>query len=140
MASADLELCYMTASEALARFRSKALSPVELMEAVIARIEAVNPELNAFTYTFFDRALDQAREAEARYAHAGGEARPLEGIPVAIKDFHPVEGEITTLGSKIFEHNRPERTAPPGFVAWIACGICTSSARRELARRRSLRI
>ena len=112
MATADLELCYMTASEALARFRAKSLSPVELMEAVIARIEAINPELNAFTYTFFDRALDQSRGAEARYASGGDEARPLDGVPVAIKDFHPVEGEITTLGSKIFEHNRPTHTAP----------------------------
>lgn len=112
MASVDLELCYMTASEALAKFRARALSPVELVEALIARAEAVNPQLNAFTYTFFERALDQARQAEARYANSDGRPRALEGIPVAIKDFHPVEGEITTLGSKIFEHNRPEHTAP----------------------------
>ena len=50
MASDDL--CYMTATEAIGRFRAKTLSPVELMSAVIARSEAVNPKVNAYTYTF----------------------------------------------------------------------------------------
>src|SRR5262245_3781503 len=109
---ADLELCYLTATEALRRFRNKQLSPVELMRAVIARTEEVNPKLNAVTYKFFDRALDQAKEAEAKYARSDGRLRPLEGVPVAIKDFHPVKGEITTFGSKIFEGFRPEYTAP----------------------------
>ncbi|MDP6430533.1 MAG: amidase [Rhodospirillales bacterium] len=104
------DLCYLSAGEALARFSARTLSPVELMQAVVARSEAVNPKLNAFTYTFFELALAQARAAEERYAK--GEARALEGLPLAIKDFHAVAGEITTLGSKIFEHNRPERTAP----------------------------
>ena len=104
------ELCYLSAGEALARFAAKTLSPVELMQAVVARCEEVNPKLNAFTYTFFERALAQAHEAEKKYAK--GEARALEGLPLAVKDFHSVAGEITTLGSKIFEHNRPERTAP----------------------------
>ena len=60
----DLDLCYMSAGEALAAFRAKSLSPVELMRAVIARSESVNPRLNAFTYTFFERALEQAGAAE----------------------------------------------------------------------------
>ena len=106
----DLDLCYLSAGEALAAFRAKSLSPVELMGAVVARCEAVNPRLNAFTYTFFERALEQSKTAEKRYAD--GAARALEGLPLAIKDFHAVAGEITTLGSKIFEHNRPERSAP----------------------------
>lgn len=106
----ELDLCYLSAGEALAAFRAKSLSPVELMQAVIARSESVNPRLNAFTYTFFERALEQAGAAEKRYV--AGEARALEGLPLAIKDFHAVAGEVTTLGSKIFEHNRPENTAP----------------------------
>ena len=106
----DAKVCYLSAGEALARFRSRTLSPVEQMEAVVARCEAVNPRLNTFTYTFFERALDQARAAEARYAK--GEARALEGLPLTVKDFHAVAGEVTTLASKIFEHNEPKRTAP----------------------------
>ena len=106
------ELCMMTAGEALAAFRARRLSPVELMQAVIARVEQVNPTLNAFTYTFFERALAQARRAEAKYLKSDGRPRPLEGIPVAIKDLHPVKGEITTFGSKAFADNRPDHTAP----------------------------
>ena len=111
MSKIDLELCYMTGTEALAAFKEKKLSPVELMKAIIARCEAVNPKVNAITYDFFDRALKQARQAESKYTKKSARPRPLEGLPVAIKDFHPVKGEITTFGSKIFEHNRPDYTA-----------------------------
>ncbi len=110
--SSDLELCYLSATEALSKFKTRTLSPVELMRAVIARSEAVNDRINAFTYTFYDRALDQAKRAEARYMKTDGRVRPLEGIPTAIKDFHPVKGEITTFGSKVFETFRPDNTAP----------------------------
>lgn len=105
-------LCYMTASEALSLFRKKELSPVDLLRAVIRRSEAVNPRLNALTATYYDRALEQARKAEAAYSRGNGSARPLEGIPVAIKDFHPVAGEITTCGSVTLKDNRPDTTAP----------------------------
>lgn len=71
----DDELCYMPATEALARFRDKSLSPVELMAAVIARAEQTEPKLNAITYRHFDEAMDSARKAEARYAKGGGPAR-----------------------------------------------------------------
>ncbi len=105
------DLCYLTAPEALAQFRAKKLSPVEYMRAVIAQCERVNPRLNAFTYTFFERALRQAREAERRYVKKVG-VRPLEGIPVVIKDLHPVKGEITTCGSRVLEGVRSTYTAP----------------------------
>ena len=109
MASDDL--CYLTATEAIAKFKSRALSPVELMSAVIARSEAVEPKVNAYTYTFYERAMEQAREAEARYA-SGAETRALEGVPIVIKDFHPVAGEITTFGSRMFADHVPTRSAP----------------------------
>lgn len=109
---ADLDLCYLTATEAIAQFKARKLSPVELLQAQISRSEAINPKVNAITYDFFDRALDQARKAEQRYMKTDGRLRTLEGVPVAIKDFHPVKGEITTFGSKIFENFRPDYTAP----------------------------
>ena len=105
------ELCYMTASEALDAFKAKTLSPVELMKSVVARSEAVNPKVNAYTYTFYERALEQAKEAERRYA-GSGEIRPLEGVPVVIKDFHAVEGEVTTFGSRMFADHIPRKSAP----------------------------
>ena len=61
----DNDLCYISAVEAITAFKSKKLSPVELMQAVIARAEAVNPTINAFAHRSFDRALKQAKAAEA---------------------------------------------------------------------------
>ena len=86
LASADLELCYLAASEALERFKARTLSPVELLDAQIARTQAINPALNAITYDYFDRAREQAKKAEAKYARTDGRPRALEGVPVAIKD------------------------------------------------------
>jgi Asp-tRNA(Asn)/Glu-tRNA(Gln) amidotransferase A subunit family amidase len=106
------DICFLSAEEAIAAFKAKTLSPVDLMEAVIARAEAVNEKVNALTARYYDRAMAQAREAETRYVTRPDDVRPLEGIPCAIKDLHPVKGEITTLGSYIFRDNRPDHTLP----------------------------
>jgi len=63
MASGD-DLCFQTATEVISAFRDRTASPVELMDAIIDRCERVNPKISAFTYTFFDRARDQAKQAE----------------------------------------------------------------------------
>lgn len=96
----DLDLCYLSAADALERFRARTLSPVELMQAVIARAEAVQPAVNALTFTHFDRAMDQARKAEAKYAH-GARTGALEGLPVAVKDESAIRGMPTSGGSLI---------------------------------------
>ena len=57
MATPDSDICYLTATEALTAFKAKTLSPVDLMQAIIARCEAVNPKVNAITYDFYERAL-----------------------------------------------------------------------------------
>ena len=111
MASGDDELCYITATEAISAFKSRELSPVELMKAVISRSEGVNPKVNAFAHKFFDRALDQANAAEKKYAK-GHDIRPLEGVPIVIKDAAPVAGEITTFGHHYFADNVSETSAP----------------------------
>lgn len=108
------ELHYISAAEALSRFRTRELSPVELMEAVIARAQAVEPTVNALCHTFFEQAVEQAREAEVRYAGAGGggEApRALEGLPVAIKEEEPIAGHPWTLGSLIYRDQVATRTS-----------------------------
>ena len=106
----DLELCYLNAVQVRERFRERSLSPVEIVSSLVARIVDVEPRVNAFTHTFFDRALDEAREAEKRYADRGARPRPLNGIPIVIKDFHDVKGEITTYGSRLHEHHRPRKS------------------------------
>jgi Asp-tRNA(Asn)/Glu-tRNA(Gln) amidotransferase A subunit family amidase len=94
------ELCYLSALEATRLFRSRALSPVELMRALIARAEEIESEVNAFSDTFFGQAMRQAGEAEKRYAR-GESAGMLDGIAVAIKDEVDVQGQRNTEGSLI---------------------------------------
>jgi Asp-tRNA(Asn)/Glu-tRNA(Gln) amidotransferase A subunit family amidase len=93
------ELFYLSAVEALRLFRSRQLSPVELMKAVIARADLVEPQVNAFTERMFEDALAQAREAEGRYAGREKPPRPLEGLPVAIKEEQPIVGRSLRRGS-----------------------------------------
>ena len=78
---ADSELCYLSAHEAIARFKARTLSPVELVEALIARHDDVGERINATTILYHERALTQARKAEARYARSGATLRRLEGVP-----------------------------------------------------------
>jgi aspartyl-tRNA(Asn)/glutamyl-tRNA(Gln) amidotransferase subunit A len=105
------ELCYMSASQALALFRNRELSPVELLRATIDRIEALDPVVNALPIRLFDEALAAARAAEARYEGRGPEPRPLEGLPVAVKDEVEVAGQPCTEGSLILKDNVARRTA-----------------------------
>ncbi len=107
----DQDLCYLSAVDAVAAFKARKLSPVELMTALIARAEAAEPSINAFPMTYFERALEQAKAAEARYMKSDGRLRPLEGIAVAIKDETAVKGEITTYGSLIHKDHRDEADA-----------------------------
>ena len=96
----DTELCYLPATEALRRFQSKTLSPVELLEAVIGRVEEIEPTVNAFTYRYFDEAMERARKAEAKYA-TGKRTGALEGLPIGIKDESFIKGKPTSNGSLI---------------------------------------
>ena len=103
------DLHYLSATEAIERFRARELSPVELMEAVIARAGEVEPTVNALCHTFHERALQQARAAEARYA--AGDARPLEGIPLAVKEEEAIAGQPWTQGSLIYKDLVAEHTS-----------------------------
>ena len=61
------DLCLLNANEAIARFKLKEISPVELLNAVIKQYESIGSKLNAFTYTYFDEALKKAREEKKKY-------------------------------------------------------------------------
>jgi len=103
-------LCYLSADDAIAAFAAKKLSPVELMEAVIARAEAVEPTVNALTYTHFDEAMDLAKKAEAKYAK-GATVGTLEGLPIGIKDESEIEGKPVSVGSLILKDNVATQTS-----------------------------
>lgn len=104
------ELVYLSATEALKRFADASLRPSELPEALLERIEAENPKLNAFTAIYADAARIAARGADQRYAE--GTARPLEGIALAVKDNIPITGHTVTYGSKLYESNVTRDTHP----------------------------
>ncbi|MDJ0376740.1 amidase [Cryobacterium sp. PH31-L1] len=97
------DLAYLGATEALGLFRSRDLSPVELLEAVLQRIDAVNPRVNALTEQLTDEARIAARDAERQY-HSNGEYRfggqpgPLLGLPVAAKEKHSLAGHVLSNG------------------------------------------
>jgi Asp-tRNA(Asn)/Glu-tRNA(Gln) amidotransferase A subunit family amidase len=95
------DLAYMPATEAIAQFKARTLSPVELMAAVIARAEAVEPTINAFAARYYDEAMAKARKAEAKYAKPGGRVRALEGLPLAVKDDTAILGKLGTAGSLV---------------------------------------
>ena len=108
----DMEFCYLSAGEALGRFKARQLSPVELMQAVIARAAKVEPKINAFPIKHYDRALEQAKAAETKYMKTDGRLRPLEGLPVAIKDEAYIKGERVTFGSLIYKDFVADETNP----------------------------
>jgi aspartyl-tRNA(Asn)/glutamyl-tRNA(Gln) amidotransferase subunit A len=95
------ELLALPLTDLAARLRARKASPVELMEAVLARIEATNADLNAFVALHpREKLLADARDAEARLTR--GEARPFEGIPLGVKDLEDAAGLPNTQGSLLF--------------------------------------
>jgi Asp-tRNA(Asn)/Glu-tRNA(Gln) amidotransferase A subunit family amidase len=101
------DLCFTSATELRRLIGTREVSPVEVTEAVLARIERLNPALNAFLTLTVVRARADAKAAEAR-ALKGEVAGPLDGIPYSIKDLEPTAGIRTTYGSRFFERNVPE--------------------------------
>jgi len=95
------EVALLDLAEVSELVRTKKLSPVELTQACLARIEALNPELNAFITVTAEMALGQARAAEAEIQR-GEWHGPLHGIPLALKDLIDVAGVPTTAASAVF--------------------------------------
>ncbi len=103
------ELAYLPASVQLPLFKQGLLSPVEVLEAQIKQFEQYNEKINATTYTHFEAARKQAKEAEKRYQD--GTYRPLEGITVALKDEHHDKGMKVTMGSLVHKDDPPKKEA-----------------------------
>ncbi len=100
----DRELTWITAAEARKQLDGKEISSVELTEAHLRRIEAVDGDLHAYLHVMADVALEQAKAADARIA--AGDAAPLTGVPVALKDVLVTKDAPTTAASKILEGYR----------------------------------
>lgn len=105
-ATKDDELTRLSAVEMRRLIGARALSPVELLEACLRRIERLNPYVNALAATCFERARQEAREAE-RAVLRGDELGLLHGLPLGVKDLEPTAGVPTTMGSPMYRGNVP---------------------------------
>ena len=97
-------LNYKSAQELLKLIRSKVISPVELMEETLKRIEAINPDLNAFVVIRADEAIDEAKALEKRIV-SGKYPGALAGIPIGVKDLEDVKDMVTSFGSIPYKNN-----------------------------------
>ncbi len=99
----------MSASELLEAYKSRRLSPVEAVESLAARIEELNPKINAFVTLTLEEARSASQEAERAYAE--NRPRPLEGVPFAVKDNIFTAGVRTTFGSELYRDFVPDTDA-----------------------------
>ena len=102
------DLCFLPAETLAGMVRRRELSPVELMEATLARIDAVNPTLNAFVQLDAERAMAEARAQTERIAR-GEELGALGGLPFGVKELENAAGFLTTAGSRAFKERMAER-------------------------------
>jgi len=108
--AAASDATWLSLSEASRLVRDKKVSPVELTQSCLKRIERLNPKLNAFITVTAESALAQAREAETEIK--GGHWRgPLHGIPIALKDLFDTAGVRTTAASGLFKDRIPAQDA-----------------------------
>ena len=110
MTADDLELCYLSVAEASARIARGELSPVALTEAVFVRIEATEPQINAYVRLMRSSALAEAGAAAER-ARGGARIGPLDGIPVAVKDLYDTAGVVTAAGTALYRERVPAEDA-----------------------------
>jgi aspartyl-tRNA(Asn)/glutamyl-tRNA(Gln) amidotransferase subunit A len=104
---ADTSLHYKSAAELAKLIAAKKLSPVELTEACLSRIEATEPKLNSFITPPGEEAIAAAKKAEQDIAR-GDYKGPLHGIPFAMKDLFYVQGMRSTCGSRILDRFVPD--------------------------------
>ncbi len=120
-ALSSTNLYYLSITEAAGLIRQRKLSPVDLTRAYLDRIETFDPQLNAYLLVVAEKALEQARQAEAEIA-AGRYRGPMHGIPFALKDIYCTAGIRTTC------HSRTRADYVPGFDATTVAKLYASGA------------
>jgi aspartyl-tRNA(Asn)/glutamyl-tRNA(Gln) amidotransferase subunit A len=110
MTQTQTELCYLTIREAGRLLQSGKLSPVELTRAFLHRIERLDAKLQSYITVLSDRALSEARHAEAEILR-GAYRGPLHGIPIALKDLYDTQGIRTTASSRVMANRIPAEDA-----------------------------
>lgn len=105
------DLTFLTATELAPKIKNKEVSPVDIVEQSLNRIEKLDPSLNSYITVLNDSAKKQAKEAEQEIMN-GNYKGPLHGIPIGIKDNFKTKGVKSTAGAKVFKDFIPEETAP----------------------------
>ena len=108
--TSDLDLLFTPAHQLARDISDKQLSPVELTEACLRRIDVVNEKLNCFCFIFHEEAMEQARRAE-QMVMSGAEIGAVHGLPFGVKDVTPVAGKPMTRGSYMYEDYVPDHDA-----------------------------
>src|SRR5688500_17888840 len=109
MPSGD-ELCYLSISELGQAYAGHRLSPLEVTEAYLSRIEALDGRLHSYITVTAEAAQEAARDAEGRLS-AGRALGSLDGVPVALKDLYDTTGVRTTAHSPLYAQRIPESDA-----------------------------
>jgi aspartyl-tRNA(Asn)/glutamyl-tRNA(Gln) amidotransferase subunit A len=108
----DARLAWLSATELTGLIRKKTVSPVEVVDAVLERIAAVNPRLNAFVTTTDEQARRDAKTAERALMRRSARLGPLHGVPFSVKDLVVTRGVRTTFGTPLYRDNVPTEDAP----------------------------
>jgi hypothetical protein len=119
---------WLTIADAARLIERRQLSPVELTDALLSRIEALDPQLNAFLLPTPEKAREQSRAAE-REIMAGSYRGPLHGISYGLKDIYATAGTRTTSHSKICENSSRPKMRPPSRSFTRPAGYCLASSR-----------
>ena len=101
------KLPFSPIDELHASYKTREVSPVEVLEATLERLEQLEPRLNAFITTLFEEARGQAKKAEELFSKEAPVGK-LAGVPVSVKDIFATEGIRTTVGSRIMEDHVPD--------------------------------
>ena len=107
----DHDLWWLSATELAALMRKKKVSPVELVDSVLERIDKLNPRLNAYVLINADQARREAKAAERALGKRGAKLGPLHGIPFGVKDVIDTHDMPTQYGSSIYACHRPRADA-----------------------------
>jgi len=108
----DARLPWLSATELVALIRRRKVSPVEVVDAVLDRIERLNPKLNAFVTLTAEQARREAKAAERALGRRGAKLGALHGVPFSVKDLVITRGVRTTFGTPLYRDNVPTEDAP----------------------------
>src|SRR6266508_3850689 len=106
------ELCWLPATTLASMIKRKKVSPVEVVNAALARIDAINPILNAYVTVTAEEARRDARAAERALGKRGARLGPLHGVPFSVKDLVITRGVRTTFGTPLYRDHVPTEDAP----------------------------